>query len=116
MKNKAVFSVESAIAFLALVTIIAAAGHEKNDLPWEFAAQQKARDLLTVWAITGQSENEMIEDAELFLGKNNFELRMQAQEDSRGNPGERIVEEIKVHMNGKAGKLTLIIKKQGFSP
>ena len=71
--KKGLFSFEAGISFIVLILLIAGAAPENagNNAGAGNAgifASQKISDILTVWAIEGPQDSEMISDANFFLG------------------------------------------------
>ena len=79
--QKGLFSFEAGVSFVVLILMIAGTATEYRggrtmDSGAEMFASQKISDLLTVWAVEGTRDNEMISDANFFIG-NTHEIEIE---------------------------------------
>ncbi len=100
-------TLEAMLSLLLVAAIMATAAPHNETAEETLLQHSKALDLLIVWATEGTAENEMVLDAELLLGKNNFELYVDTEK-IYGEPSrEKVSETILRHRNGKPEEITL---------
>lgn len=99
MENKGLLSIEAAAALAVLVAIAISIPHTDHYNPKDIFLVEKMDDLLIVWARGDEDTDEMVADAQLVLGKGNFEIEKGVW--NFGNiPGSKISREIAVRSGG----------------
>ena|SRR3989344_5977504 len=102
------FSLEGLLCTMLLISIIASLPQLEKPNTREVILSEKLSDLLIVWARGNYGEEEMWKDARGFLGEGNFKILKNPSGSDFPIGSERTAKEIRVHVNGKGGKITLV--------
>ncbi len=115
MKTKSgFFSIETFLAFLMIVFFLLLPQMQGKYSTEGIIKEQKINDLLIVFASENISEKEMVETAQLLLGKDKFELEIDGEILEKQKTGyakfkSKYSKEVRVYHGGKESKIRISI-------
>ncbi|HLC92174.1 MAG TPA: hypothetical protein VJH23_00540 [archaeon] len=100
VENSGLLSIEAAASLAVLIVIALSLPSPQPSGAENLFTMQKMDDMLIVWARNGTGMNEMVQDAELALGKGNFEIEIYGEDhlpaEQKMQNGKLTVREIRV--------------------
>jgi len=105
VKHKGIFTIEAIICFFTIAAITLVIISQPQTPTQYFVQNDKASDLLIVWATRGDTIEEMEKDANMFLGKGEFRIEYRQK-----SIGEIFEHEIVREIEAEGGKIKLFLR------